>query len=139
MSILALLNCSASKLARPAEAKQLYRGVGFRLGYQYLARRPVRIMILSAKYGMVSPDDILSPYDQRIPTRRDQKEDWILRTRAQILGLIQEAEITEIIHLLSIPYQSALRDLPIPIRAILPPLSIGRRLQALRRLLEKPV
>jgi hypothetical protein len=62
--------CSATKGTTPAPAFELYRGVmysTFRANAPAL--RPA-VVILSAKHGFVSADQILEPYEQRMSEAR---------------------------------------------------------------------
>lgn len=64
---LAVVACGASKLARPAPARDLYTGGYFRAALataEHLA--PGRVLILSARYGLIDPAEVVEPYDLRI-------------------------------------------------------------------------
>lgn len=58
-----LVACGARKLSNPAPAHELYTGVLFRLSAACAEQTCDRWYILSAKYGLVSPDRVLSPYN----------------------------------------------------------------------------
>ena len=68
--------CGAAKLDRPAPARELYTGTMFRHTWANAVRcaeldeaaglGPARVLILSAKYGLVDPEQILEPYDLRM-------------------------------------------------------------------------
>lgn len=68
--------CGGAKLTHPAPARDLYVGQHFRhalTNVQRLAdldeaegRGPARVLILSARHGLVEPETMLSPYDQRM-------------------------------------------------------------------------
>lgn len=65
--------CGAAKLDRPAAAGDLYTGPHFRFvltavqahaaRLDALTGRPARVLILSALHGLVSPGQMLAPYD----------------------------------------------------------------------------
>ncbi len=59
----ALVACSASKLDRPAPARELYTGTAFRLAVAYAEVCGAAWYVLSAKHGVVAPDEVLEPYD----------------------------------------------------------------------------
>ncbi|XVU24189.1 DUF7221 family queuine tRNA-ribosyltransferase-like protein [Actinoplanes sp. CA-054009] len=71
-----VIPCGAAKLDRPAAARDLYTGQHFRhalANVQRLAalddaegRGPTQLLILSAHHGLVDPDTILDPYEQRM-------------------------------------------------------------------------
>ena len=71
-----VIPCGAAKLDHPAPARDLYVGQHFRhalTNVQRLAtlddaegRGPARLLILSARHGLIDPDTVLEPYEQRI-------------------------------------------------------------------------
>lgn len=71
---IALISCSASKLNRPAPAHQLYTSPLFRKSVGYATTYCDGWLILSAKHGLVEPDTILEPYDQRLTVEPRQVE-----------------------------------------------------------------
>ena len=59
-----LISCVSKKLDRPARSKDLYTSTLFKLSYRYATSlKPDTIFILSAKYGLLSCDDVVAPYD----------------------------------------------------------------------------
>lgn len=67
--ILVLVGCGAEKLQIPAPARRLYVGPLFRdrRGYaEQIEREGGRWAIVSAKLGLVDPDRVVAPYDQRL-------------------------------------------------------------------------
>jgi hypothetical protein len=59
------------KLARPAAALDLYRGVMYQSYRKHVSRTaPPKVIILSALHGFVSADTVLAPYDQRMTPAR---------------------------------------------------------------------
>jgi hypothetical protein len=59
----ALVACCKSKLDRPAPAKELYTGQLFRASRAYVEAQGWPWFVLSAKYGLVSPDTVIEPYE----------------------------------------------------------------------------
>lgn len=72
----AILACSASKLDRRAPAHELYTGQLFRLSLQVANLTADRILILSAKHGVVGIDDVLDPYDESLPKEKHRRAHW---------------------------------------------------------------
>jgi hypothetical protein len=79
MSSLLIQSCSATKqdVEKPVQALDLYDGYFFRI-----IKKAVRagrfspeldIVIISAKYGFVEPDDEIGYYDQRMDTERAEE------------------------------------------------------------------
>lgn len=75
---IALISCSKEKKDYPCPAKELYSASNlFSLSYQYAKKNADKIYILSAKYGLVAENRIISPYDQTLKEMsRQQQLDW---------------------------------------------------------------
>ena len=77
MKTVFLISCVKTKLNRAAKAKDLYTSDLFKKSYQYaLSLDPSVILILSAKYGLLSPERIIEPYEMTLNTMKaaDRKE-----------------------------------------------------------------
>lgn len=76
--IIALISCSKEKKNYPCPAYELYSASNlFSLSYQYAKQHADRIFILSAKYGLVSEDRFLEPYNQTLNEMcRQQQLSW---------------------------------------------------------------
>ena len=61
-----LVSCVAKKKSKPVAAKDLYESTWFRLARRYVERSGAPWFILSAKYGLVMPDAVISPYDETL-------------------------------------------------------------------------
>ena len=73
-----LISCVKSKLIVPAKAKDLYTSDLFRsaLEYAYYLKAD-KIFILSAKYGLVELDQVISPYEMTLNKMGEpQKRAW---------------------------------------------------------------
>jgi hypothetical protein len=76
-----LVGCGKQKLARAAQAKDLYTGQLFRLARAYAERVGDEWAILSAKHFLVMPDDVIEPYDLCLgDLDRDHLRQWIGNT-----------------------------------------------------------
>lgn len=75
---IALISCSKMKKPYPCPAHELYSASDlFSLSYQYAKKHANKVYILSAKYGLVSEDQILEPYDQTLNMMsRHQQLSW---------------------------------------------------------------
>lgn len=60
---LVLIGCVKSKGEHPTQAKNLYTSALFRKGRSYAEASGKPWFILSAKHGLVSPDEVIEPYD----------------------------------------------------------------------------
>ena len=63
ITTIGLVACSKTKLNHAAPARELYTSPLFRAASAYCERTYDRWFILSAKHGLVDPDQILEPYD----------------------------------------------------------------------------
>lgn len=84
-----LVGCVQKKLAVPAPAKDLYVSTLFNKARAYAANAGVPWFILSAEHGLVSPDEILEPYDLRLSkTSRQYRREWGQRVVGQLADVI---------------------------------------------------
>lgn len=66
MSNLALVSCAKKKRDDPAPAQDLYISDWFTKCRKYVEGRCDRWLILSAKHGLVHPDEVLAPYEESL-------------------------------------------------------------------------
>jgi len=73
-----LVSCSKSKLDHPAPARELYSPSHlFRGARCYVERTCDRWFVLSAKHGLVRPEQVLEPYDQTLDkASRAERRRW---------------------------------------------------------------
>jgi hypothetical protein len=83
-----VIPCSAAKLSHAAPARDLYVGQTFKhtLERALNAEVPGRVMILSAKHGLLDLDTIVEPYEVRI-TDADAIDADTLAAQAQAIGI----------------------------------------------------
>lgn len=60
------LACTKTKADKKCAAKDMYTSDLFKKSYQYAEKLGGNIWILSAKYGLLSPGDIIAPYNQTL-------------------------------------------------------------------------
>jgi hypothetical protein len=85
-SDLVLIGCVKSKLGYPAPAKDLYTSALFRKERAYAESSGKPWFILSAKHGLVSPDEVIEPYDVYLKTMPDAYRAWWGRAVVSQLG-----------------------------------------------------
>ncbi|KKL49620.1 hypothetical protein LCGC14_2313690 [marine sediment metagenome] len=71
--ILIFAGCSKKKLPYPAPAINLNQGQLFRAIKKLATNHKFDIKILSGKYGLLEPDTIIKPYDQKLTKKADIK------------------------------------------------------------------
>ena len=80
-----LVSCVKSKAPDPALAKDLYISAWFRKARHYVEQRHAPWLILSAEHGLVSPDELLAPYDRTLNAMGvAQRRAWAQRVRSQM-------------------------------------------------------
>ena len=61
---LGLISCTKSKKSYPCKASEMYQASDlFKKAYSYATKNYDFVAILSAKYGLLFPDDKIEPYD----------------------------------------------------------------------------
>lgn len=88
MRRIVLISCASKKRSQKSKARDLYVSQLFKLNLRYAEQlAPDQIFILSAKYGLVAPDEELEPYDLTLNTMpASEVKDWA----AQILQQLSE-------------------------------------------------
>jgi hypothetical protein len=76
-----------SKRATAAAAKDLYTSTLFEKERAYAERSNVPWYILSAKYGLIQPDEWIEPYEMYLPqTTRSYRDAWAAQVTEQLEG-----------------------------------------------------
>jgi len=92
MSTVTLVACAATKLDRPAPARELYRSDLFAKSSAY-AQRLGEWYILSAAQGLVHPDTVLEPYDITLnDMTRDERMRWGCKVAWQLVQFNIQAD-----------------------------------------------
>jgi|694.fasta_scaffold67143_4 hypothetical protein len=74
-----LIACSATKLEKPALAKELYQGSLFKKSLEYALKttNSKDVYIVSAKYGLVGLNDVIEPYNVTLKDMSaEDRDDW---------------------------------------------------------------
>lgn len=81
-----LISCVSKKLDRPASAKDIYVSPLFKSAYQYATSlKPDTIFILSAKYGLLSCDEVIAPYDETLNyMKATEVEAWAKKVLSEL-------------------------------------------------------
>ena len=89
MKTIGLVSCSKAKLDRRAPARELYSASDlFRKASSYCESSCEGWYILSAKYGLVKPDDVIDPYDVTLKKMsRSEQHNWGQRVARQLREL----------------------------------------------------
>lgn len=80
-----LISCVGKKLTTPTRAQGLYVSSWFLKVRDYIGTTRGPWFILSAEYGLVSPDRVVAPYDRTLNTmRKPDRQAWAVRVRDQM-------------------------------------------------------
>lgn len=88
--MIVFISCTKSKKTYTCPASELYSASAwFRGGYSYAqSLHPDNIVILSAKYGAIKPDEIISPYEQTLISAKDNEiRQWSLKVAHQLKSM----------------------------------------------------
>lgn len=85
---LVLVACVKTKLDHPAPARDLYISTFFQLARRFVEARQADWRILSALYGLVEPDTLISPYDRTLNQLGVRKRrEWAQKTLVDLIPL----------------------------------------------------
>ena len=134
MKKIVLISCVKSKLKYPAKAKDLYTSTLFQSNLQYAYQlKPDTIYILSAKYGLLELDQIITPYELTLNTMTEaEKKGWSRR----VLDVLQKkADLKSdlFVILAGMNYRKYLLPEITHFEIPLEGLSFGRQLQELKQ------
>ena len=88
-----LVSCVKTKLPRPAKAKDLYVSDWFRKARAYVEREDTAWRILSAKYGLVDPEEVIRPYEKTLITmRKAERRAWAGEVLAALERRLADAD-----------------------------------------------
>lgn len=128
-----LVSCCGEKLEAPASALELYRSRLFRLARAYAEQHGDAWLILSARHGAIAPDQVVAPYDLRLPTRRADRAAWGAIAAQQLADLVDGPAV--LVSLAGAPYTDTIAP-RLPARLVLEHplagLGIGDRLAWLK-------
>jgi hypothetical protein len=83
-----LVSCASTKRSETSTAENLYVSPLFLKSKEYAKRESDRWYVLSAKYGLVSPNEEIEPYDLTLNRMsKAEREKWSSKTLAAILKI----------------------------------------------------
>jgi hypothetical protein len=88
-----LVGCVKSKRGSAALAADLYTSALFHGRRRWVEASCSRWYILSAKHGLVAPDEMLDPYDETLTTKGSrERHAWAERVLAQLRNVLGDIE-----------------------------------------------
>jgi DGQHR domain-containing protein len=136
MSDICLVGCCRQKLSHAAPARELYTSPLFQLAARYCSATCDQWFVLSARHGLVEPDQVLEPYDDALEGRRQsEREAWAER----VVWQLRQRGLLEAGHRFQIHAGAVYAEFLAPLLKAEQPLRglpIGRRLSWYRSRLE---
>lgn len=88
-----LVCCVSKKRATPSPAKDLYESELFGRARAYVEATGCPWFILSAKHGLVAPDEVIAPYDETLNTMDvEERRVWAEKVQEQMDERLPAAE-----------------------------------------------
>jgi hypothetical protein len=86
-----LVACARQKGKEPAPAKDLYTSSLFSKARAYAEASGAMWFVLSAQHGLVSPDEVLEPYDRYLPHEsHEYRAEWGARVHDQLRAAVDD-------------------------------------------------
>jgi len=84
-SVVVCIACCATKRARRSPARELYASRLFQTSVRWAEAQGLPWVVLSAKHGIVEPDQELDPYDESLASMTPaQRREWGARIRQEL-------------------------------------------------------
>lgn len=111
--VLALISCTKKKAPCPCRAAELYAPSSFfRLAYAFARRVARDTFVLSAKHGLVHPDDAIAPYEQTLANAGGaERRAWALGVHRQLVARTEYREAKTILWFAGEAYRGDLMTL----------------------------
>ncbi len=88
-----LISCVSEKRSAPTPAKDLYTSPWFKKARDYTERAGCPWFILSAEHGLISPNQVVAPYEKTLNTMRiAERRKWAERVSSQLKEVSPEME-----------------------------------------------
>ena len=94
MTTVCFVGCTKRKLSVPARAENLYTpSIYFRLAARLAQKLGIRWYILSAKHGLLRPEQVIEPYEATLAGAAPaQIRAWSERTRPAVVDAIGDSD-----------------------------------------------
>ena len=98
MKTLGLISCTKSKKDYPCEASEMYSASDlFRKAYSYAIKNYDFVTILSAKYGLLFPDDKIEPYNLTLNNMNASKrKEWAGKVFTQMKNRLKLEDFAKV-------------------------------------------
>jgi len=107
-----LVSCVSKKKQGKHPAKDIYDSPWFRKARSYVEQRLQlgdEWFILSAKHGLLCPDDVIEPYETTLnKMKKKERQEWAKQVLGSLKSAVGKADI--VIILAGIPYREFLQE-----------------------------
>ena len=132
MTAIGFVSCVSQKRDRPCAAQDMYISPLFKKSRHLIELRTSRLFILSAKYGLLVPTQVIEPYEVTLKNmKRQQIDDWAALVRHQVQAIAYDHDLVVLAGSL---YLRAFEGVSNKVITPLGRLPIGKRLQRLASL-----
>jgi hypothetical protein len=134
LKIIGLISCTKAKQDYPCKAFKMYSASNlFRKAYAYAVKNYDSVAIISAKHGLLLPDDVIVPYNLTLNNMNSQeRKQWAQMTFVQINSKLSLKDVGKIFFHAGKKYREHLipkiREIGIPCEAPLAHLKIGEQM-----------
>tara|TARA_R100000152_G_C6779379_1_gene210950 strand:+ start:867 stop:1280 length:414 start_codon:yes stop_codon:yes gene_type:complete len=91
--MIGIIGCGSKKQIKKCRAEDMYLGSFFKMSTSIVKKTTERYFILSAKYGVLNPSDIIEPYELKITDlKTEQYRRWIFQNSKRLQQLINKNE-----------------------------------------------
>ena len=131
---LGLISCTKSKRRHHCKAHEMYSASTlFRKAYSYATKTYDEVAILSAKYGLLLPNEEIEPYDLTLKNmRKEQRQQWSLKVLGQMKQKMELDKVKRVFFHAGKEYREflipKLEEIGIKCNSPLEGLSIGKQL-----------
>jgi hypothetical protein len=95
---IALISCSSKKQSHPCKAMEMYSASPlFTKAFSYCCKNYDKVYILSAKYGLLDPEEIIEPYDTNLNTiSKKARSQWAELVVSQVKKEQQQNRLRDV-------------------------------------------
>jgi cytoplasmic iron level regulating protein YaaA (DUF328/UPF0246 family) len=104
---IALVACVSKKAEDPQPAADLYQSAWFKKASAYAKQNSSRWYILSAKHGLIPPEQVIHPYDETLnDMKAAHRRSWANNVKKQLRSVVEEED--QVIILAGVKYREDL-------------------------------
>lgn len=93
--MICFIGCVKKKRGTPCAARDMYISTLFKYRVRYAESKGWDWYIISARYGLLPPDQLIAPYNETLKTKSDSEiRNWSMRvcTAAESMGIVRRGD-----------------------------------------------